>query len=144
MELSKQKRLNYITNKLKKLKDDGIVDRDTVLKFGRIGVESPEIKEQRQKLKDLAESLLESSTIEEVIEKREKSGLFPRSGSIIIDRIKTMGLDYVKMAAKDTIQQFNNEELFFGVFKLGLEGELTREDIATIINDALGENNGNN
>lgn len=144
MELSKRDRIDSIINKLKILHKQGIINKEIIHNFGKIAVESPERAEQRKKMIELSKSLLDASTIEEVVEKRNASGLFPRAGSIVVDKIKRNGLDSIKKSAEATIKQMEDEELFFETFKLGLEGELTREDLNNIINKALGEENGNN
>jgi hypothetical protein len=141
---TKQDRLDNIVNKLKDLKRQGIVDQEIIGKFGKLGVRNPETAEQTKKIIELAQSILEASTIEEVLEKRNASGLFTRNGPVVVDKIKKQGLSCIKEGAEATIKQMNDQELFFSVFSLGLEGELTREDLDIIINKAIGEENGNN
>lgn len=138
---TKQDRIDCAIVKLKDLYNKGIIGRDFIKKFGKVGTRSPEQEEHRKKEIQFVESLLESSSIEEVLEKRNKSGLFLNSNH---KKLKDLTLSGVKETAKKTIEMYKNEELILEVFNLGLEGELTREDLQFIINRALGEENGNN
>jgi len=138
---TKQEKLNNISTELKKIYISGIVDKQTVNKFGKIGCENEKHSENRKNLIMLCEFIIKSSSTKEVIVMINNSNLFPKLSP---ERVQNLTLIQLKKFAEDTLNQKKKEELFFKVFKMGLEGELTREDLQNIINQALGEENGNN